>query len=62
MEAVSLWALNNDARIRKKLRAMAGIYQVPVSPESQAYWNAPDWIFSCITIAAQEEETFKQGI
>ncbi len=52
----SLWALNNAGS--EKERGL-GIYQVPVSPESQAYWNAQTGYFP-VTVAAQEEETFKQ--
>ncbi len=55
----SLWALDNQDP--KKLRATWEFIKFLISPESQAYWNAQTGYFS-VTVAAQEEETFKQNV
>ena len=53
----SLWALD----IGIQLRATWEFIKFLVSPESQAYWNAQTGYFP-VTVAAQEEETFKQNV
>lgn len=55
----SLWALDNQDP--KKLRATWEFIKFLISPESQAYWNAQTGYFP-VTVAAQEEETFKQNV
>ena len=55
----SLWALDNQEP--KKLRATWEFIKFLISPESQAYWNAQTGYFP-VTVAAQEEETFKQNV
>lgn len=55
----SLWALDNQDS--KKLRAAWEFIKFLISPESQAYWNAQTGYFP-VTVAAQEEETFKQNV
>ena len=55
----SLWALDNQDS--KKLRATWEFIKFLISPESQAYWNAQTGYFP-VTVAAQEEETFKQNV
>ena len=55
----SLWALDNQDP--KKLRATWEFIKFLISPESQAYWNAQTGYFP-VTVAAQEEETFKQKV
>ena len=55
----SLWALNNQDS--KKLRATWEFVKFLVSPESQAYWNAQTGYFP-VTVAAQEEQVFKDNI
>lgn len=55
----SLWALDNQDL--KKLRATWEFIKFLISPESQAYWNAQTGYFP-VTVAAQEEETFKQNV
>lgn len=55
----SLWALDNQNP--KKLRATWEFIKFLISPESQAYWNAQTGYFP-VTVAAQEEETFKQNV
>lgn len=55
----SLWALNNNDP--KKLRATWEFVKFLVSPESQAYWNAQTGYFP-VTVAAQEEDVFKENI
>ena len=55
----SLWALNNNDS--KKLRATWEFVKFLVSPESQAYWNAQTGYFP-VTVAAQEEDVFKENI
>ena len=55
----SLWAFDNQDP--KKLRATWEFIKFLISPESQAYWNAQTGYFP-VTVAAQEEETFKQNV
>lgn len=55
----SLWALDNQDP--KKLRVTWEFIKFLISPESQAYWNAQTGYFP-VTVAAQEEETFKQNV
>lgn len=55
----SLWALDNQDPT--KLRATWEFIKFLISPESQAYWNAQTGYFP-VTVAAQEEETFKQNV
>ena len=55
----SLWALNNNDP--KKLRATWEFVKFMISPESQAYWNAQTGYFP-VTVAAQEEQVFKDNI
>lgn len=55
----SLWALDNQDP--KKLRATWEFIKFLIFPESQAYWNAQTGYFP-VTVAAQEEETFKQNV
>ena len=55
----SLWALNNNDP--KKLRATWEFVKFLISPESQAYWNAQTGYFP-VTVAAQEEQVFKDNI
>lgn len=55
----SLWVLDNQDP--KKLRATWEFIKFLISPESQAYWNAQTGYFP-VTVAAQEEETFKQNV
>lgn len=55
----SLWALNNNDS--KKLRATWEFIKFLISPASQAYWNAQTGYFP-VTVAAQEEDTFKQNV
>ena len=55
----SLWALDNQDP--KKLRTTWEFIKFLISPESQAYWNAQTGYFP-VTVAAQEEETFKQNV
>ena len=55
----SRWALDNQDP--KKLRATWEFIKFLISPESQAYWNAQTGYFP-VTVAAQEEETFKQNV
>ena len=55
----SLWALDNQDP--KKLRATWEFIKFLISPESQAYWNAQTGYFP-VTVAAQEEEIFKQNV
>lgn len=55
----SLWALDNQDP--KKLRATWEFIKFLISPGSQAYWNAQTGYFP-VTVAAQEEETFKQNV
>ena len=55
----SLWALDNQDP--KKLRATWEFIKFLISPESQAYWTAQTGYFP-VTVAAQEEETFKQNV
>lgn len=55
----SLWVLDNQDP--KKLRATWEFIKFLISPGSQAYWNAQTGYFP-VTVAAQEEETFKQNV
>ena len=55
----SLWSPDNQET--KKLRATWEFIKFLISPESQAYWNAQTGYFP-VTVAAQEEETFKQNV
>lgn len=55
----SLWALNNNDP--KKLRATWEFVKFLISAESQAYWNAQTGYFP-VTVAAQEEEVFKENV
>ena len=55
----SLWALDNQDP--KKLRATWEFIKFLISPESQAYWNAQTGYFP-VTVAAQDEDTFKQNV
>ncbi len=55
----SLWALDNQDP--KKLRATWEFIKFMNSPESQAYWNAQTGYFP-VTVAAQDEDTFKQNV
>ena len=55
----SLWALDNQDP--KKLRATWEFIKFLISPESQAYWNAQTGYFP-VTVAAQNEDTFKQNV
>ncbi|HJD30175.1 MAG TPA: extracellular solute-binding protein, partial [Candidatus Blautia avicola] len=45
----------------KKLRATWEFVKFLISPESQAYWNAQTGYFP-VTVAAQEEQVFKDNI
>ena len=55
----SLWALDNQDP--KKLRATWEFIKFLISPVSQAYWNAQTGYFP-VTVAAQNEDTFKQNV
>lgn len=55
----SLWALNNNDP--KKLRATWEFVKFLISPESQAFWNASTG-YSPVTVAAHEEQVFKDNI
>ena len=58
-EALLCGALNNNDP--KKLRATWEFVKFLISPESQAYWNAQTGYFP-VTVAAQEEQVFKDNI
>lgn len=55
----SLWALNNNDDA--KAAATWKFIEFLVSPESQAYWNTQTGYFP-VSVAAHEEEVFKQNI
>ena len=55
----SLWALNNNDD--EKEAATWKFIEFMISPESQAYWNSQTGYFP-ITVAAHDEEVFKQNI